>query len=101
MHLSLQERHEIGRQARRLVSIQPRRLGAPAGRHDAVTLLEEQNATGVPWLVPVPTPGCGYWEAFPHVAHSRDSEGCRSLITAGYGFESPADRTPNGRGQFD
>ena len=53
-HHTLQERHDIGREARRRVPRSSHGSWEPAaGRRDPVTLLEEQNATRVPWLVPV------------------------------------------------
>ena len=52
--LSLQERRDIGREARRKVPRSSHGAWEPAaGRRDPVTLLEEQNANRVPWLVPV------------------------------------------------
>jgi hypothetical protein len=60
VHLSLQGRHDIGREARRRVPRSNHGVWEPAaGRLDPVTLLEEQNATRVSWLVPCATPGCG------------------------------------------
>ena len=53
-HLTLQERRDVGREARRRVPRSSHGSWQPAtGRPDPVTLLEEQNATRVPWLVPV------------------------------------------------
>jgi uncharacterized protein (DUF2252 family) len=53
-HLSLQERREVGREARRKVPRSSHGEWEPAAaRRDPVTLLEEQNASRVPWLVPV------------------------------------------------
>ncbi len=54
VHLTLQERRDLGREARRGVPRSSHGAWEPAaGRRDPVTLLEEQNATRVPWLVPV------------------------------------------------
>ena len=51
---TLQERHEIGREARRRVPRSSHGAWQPAtDRRDPVTLLQEQNATRVPWLIPV------------------------------------------------
>jgi uncharacterized protein (DUF2252 family) len=53
-HQTVAERTELGRAARRTT---PRSVLAdwepPADRRDPVTLLEEQNQTRVPWLVPI------------------------------------------------
>ncbi|HEY5248030.1 MAG TPA: hypothetical protein VIJ15_06210, partial [Dermatophilaceae bacterium] len=52
LHLSLPERRELGREARRKVPRSSHGGWEPAaGRRDPVTLLEEQNTTRVPWLV--------------------------------------------------
>jgi uncharacterized protein (DUF2252 family) len=54
VHLTLQERYDIGREARRRVPRSGHRgWEPPATRRDPVTLLEEQNATRVPFLVPI------------------------------------------------
>jgi uncharacterized protein (DUF2252 family) len=54
VHLTLQERSEIGREARRRVPRSSHGGWEPAAsRRDPVTLLEEQNATRVPFLVPI------------------------------------------------
>ncbi|MEP7193016.1 MAG: DUF2252 family protein [Actinomycetota bacterium] len=53
-HLTMPERIEVGREARRSVPRSSHGGWEPAsGRRDPVTLLEEQNAIRVPWLVPV------------------------------------------------
>jgi uncharacterized protein (DUF2252 family) len=53
-HRTLEERVEIGRVARSQVPRSSHRLWeAPEGRPDPVALLEQQNETRVPWLVPL------------------------------------------------
>src|SRR5450631_2567667 len=54
VHLTMQDRQDIGRKARRSVPRSSHGTWQPApGRRDPVTLLEEQNAARVQWLVPV------------------------------------------------
>ena len=51
---TIAERAEVGRTARRVVSRSSHAGWTPgSGRRDPVRLLEEQNATRVPWLVPL------------------------------------------------
>src|SRR4051794_15310327 len=53
-HRSLEERVEVGRSARSQVPRSSHRLWEePDGRADPVALLEAQNETRVPWLVPL------------------------------------------------
>jgi uncharacterized protein (DUF2252 family) len=53
-HPTVEERIELGRSARRATPRSSHGDWAPSpDRRDPVTLLEEQNATRVPWLVPI------------------------------------------------
>lgn len=53
-HPTVEERIELGRSARRATPRSAHGDWAPSpDRRDPVTLLEEQNATRVPWLVPI------------------------------------------------